>query len=65
MPDTIRPLTVFHGQIPSQLLLKYDLCGVEMEAACLGEISGLTPVTFALLVYTSESGNRNGLFKAK
>lgn len=64
MADTKRPLTLF-SMVPSQLFLKYDLCGVQTGAACLGEISGLTPVTFALLVYTSESGNRNSLFKAK
>jgi len=55
----------FHCQIASQLLLKYDLCGVETDAGCLGEMCGLIPETFALLVDTTESANRNGLFKAE
>lgn len=48
-----------------QLLLKYYLSGVQIEAGCLGRMCGMTPETFVLLVCTAESENRNNLLKTK
>lgn len=62
--EAVRTLTlVSTAKSLCQLLLKCDLSGVQIEAGCLGRLCGMTPETFALLVCTAESENRNNPLK--
>lgn len=64
--EAVRTLTlVSTAKSLCQLLLKCDLSGVQIEAGCLGRLCGMTPETFALLVCTAESENRNNALKTK